>query len=271
MNAPDELLEIQRWVGKIITLPLKEMSEHDIPVYDTALKIQSSLYLTDGPNLKSYERIGIYNRLYWYRLFNAFHTSFPFLTRLFGYEGLHEKIVVPYLLKYPPSHWSLNHLGDNLTLWIEEEYFFKDKSLVSWAAAIDLAFEKIFLAPTHPPLVQSTEQKIALQPFIKLFKMPADFLTFRKKFLEHSVDYWTENDFPSIHYDREYYFILFRSPDDIHYEEICPARYQILSLLDKGITLRALCDHLESASLDMTGLQQWFCDWTGSGWLTQGS
>lgn len=270
LNAPSELLEIQRWFGKVITLPLKELSEpYDIPEYDDLLQKQCALCLTDGPHLKSYERIGIYNRLYWYRLFDAFHTSFPFLSRLFGFEGLHEKIAQPYLLKYPPSHWSLNKLGQHLLKWIEEDYSSKDKSLVLWAASLDLAFERVFLAPAFPPLSQDTKEEITLQPFVKVFKMPADFFTFRKKFLEHPVDHWIENDFPSIQYDRDYYFVLHRSSEGIVYEEICAARYSILHLLEKGISLPDLCEKLESASFQIDGLQQWFCDWTILGWLTK--
>lgn len=268
MNVPQELLAVQKWFGSTITLPLGELSEPlELPSYDESVKELCTHYLTDSPYLKSHERIGIYNRLYWYRLYLAFHTAFPFVTRLFGYDSLHAKIVQPYLRKYPPSHWSLSRMSDRFLQWLEEEYHAKDKHLIAHAARLDLAYEKVFLAPAQVPLTRITEGKIVLQPFVKAFHTPADFFTLREKFLAQTVEYWEKHAFPPLHYDRDYYFVLHRSPEGIKYAEICPVRYFILQQLEKGILLPDLCHALEDRVFNPNDLQQWFCAWTASGWL----
>ncbi|MCE5319184.1 MAG: DNA-binding domain-containing protein, partial [Parachlamydia sp.] len=146
-KVPTPLKETQQWFGSIIARPVDGNSCMDpISPSGQPIQVEASQYIRPSPTLQPAQRIQIYNQQYWWRLLNALQESFPLVTRLFGCHDFNISIGMPYLQKYPPCHWTLNVLGDNLPAWVEEYYSDDDRKLIRDAALIDCAFCHSFTA-----------------------------------------------------------------------------------------------------------------------------
>lgn len=282
---PSDLQKTQDWFASIITRPIDIYSTmNPISPSGVSMELEAPHYIAPSPTMRPHQRIQLYNQQYWWRLVTNMQEMFPLVTRLFGYMGFNQDISVPYLVKYPPDHWSLSYLGNNLSKWIKEEYHADDKKLVLDAADLDWAFNAAFIAKKHPPLDLSKlpaddnfavlfSLKLYLQPHIHLFSWNYDLFAFRNTFLSQGPDYWEENDFPELPKEKPFFFILFRnSHNDIYWKEISAGQYHILRLLQTGTTVESVCHFLEQQDQDICEeaskhLHEWFQEWTIQGWL----
>lgn len=286
-SVPDPLKRTQQWFASIITRPIDEESRM-IPISPSGIPMAQEAwnYISPSPTLQPAQRIEIYNQQYWWRLLSNMHETYPLLTRLFGYFDFNQSISFPYLVKYPPNHWSLNLLGDRLFKWVEEEYFEKDKQLVLDAVRIDWAFNHSFVVPSKPALdlsILSTpedmssllDQPVSLQPHVQLFELPYDLFRFRIEFLKQNPDYWLDNDFPPLPCrDEMYYFVLFRDrANNIDVVQIEKSEYQVLKRFQAITSVEAVCEWLEEqdeafGAEAATNLPLWFQHWTMRQWLS---
>lgn len=283
---PVDLLAAQNWFASIITRPISDDSCMDlVSPAGCPMEHEAAIYIAPSPTMQPHQRIELYNQQYWWRLITTMHETFPLVTRLFGYHGFNQEISVPYLMKYPPKHWSLITLGKDLTKWVDENYHANDKKLIYDAASLDWAFNDSFIAQQLKPLNLSNlpssrdEENLLiitmrLQPHIYLFEWNYDLFSFRNAFLDHDPDYWIENDFPELPKGRPYFFVLYRnSQNNIRWKEITAAEHTLLTIFEKGATIEQACTLLEnqknSSIYDEATehLQQWFQDWTTQGWL----
>lgn len=282
-KVPIPLKETQQWFGSIISRPVDGNSCID-PIAPSGQPIVSEAcqYICPSPTLRPAQRIQIYNQQYWWRLLNALQESFPLVTRLFGCHGFNFTIGMPYLQKYPPSHWTLNVLGDRLPAWINECYMADDRKLIYDAAQIDCAFSHSFTAahlqpitvPTNGDLSALLEQTLHLQPHIHLLTMPYDLFSFRVAFLKESPEYWIEHDFPSLAKEKQYYWVLYRNhKNDISWAEISLAEYGLLQQFQKGISITCACEWIEEQEEGIVheasqNLHRWLQEWVVRQWLT---
>ncbi len=285
-KVPTLLKREQQWFGGIIGRPIDEDSRmNPIAPSGEPMEIEAADHIAPSPTLRPAQRIQIYNQQYWWRLLNTLHDSFPMLTRLFGYYDFNKTIGIPYLVKNPPHHWSLNLLGDHLLQWLEGCYHAKDKKLVCNAAHLDWAFSHSFVAGQRPPITveqlsnaeereQILSQTIYLQPHIHLFQMEHHLFNFRNEFLKENPEYWLTNDFPKLERDKTYLFILYRNAKkDISWKEISLGEYHLLSFFKQGATIENACDWLEKQDDTLceeatNNLQLWFQEWSQRGWLS---
>lgn len=285
VEAPNSLQSTQEWFAGVITNKMEENSYiNTVAPSGYMIAEEASRYIVPSAKLRPHQRMQIYNQQYWWRLLNAMHENFPFVTRLFGYYAFNETIGIPFLLKYPPNHWSLTLLGERLTKWIEEEYHAPDQKLILNAANLDWCFSASFIAPNSEPLdlnqlqLSDPEQLLNytfyLQPHIHLFKWDYNLMAFRESFMKQDVDYWTEHDFPELPKEKTYYFMVYRSfKNDIHWREISSGEHTLLEMLRKGSSIETACEILEKNdesiySQAVQHLQAWLQEWVGRGWLT---
>jgi hypothetical protein len=267
MNCPSFLLDLQKWVGRIITQPLRSLDEKGLPIYEESLSREIALFVSSGPHLTSAQRIGLYNQQYWFRLFIILQEQYPTLVRLFGFGNFNQEIAEPYLLKYPPGHWSLSALGYSLPQWIEENYRAEDYILVYETALVDAAFDKLTASRIAIPLdlrdfAQAKTEKLVLQPFVQVLALHADLFDFRKQMLEQEPAYWLDADFPIIQWKEQQFFVV-SSGKGI--EEISQDEYLLLKAFQGGSTLQAACAPLSHQAVD--SIADWFKQWTQRGWL----
>lgn len=284
-KVPAQLKLAQQWFGSIIGRPIDEDSRiNPISPSGNPIEMEAAEIIAPSPTLRPAQRIQIYNQQYWWRLLNILHEAFPSLTRVFGYYEFNRSIGIPYLVKYPPSHWSLVKIGDKLAPWIHEEYHGANKELVDIVAKLDWAFCYSFVAEQLPPInleaiSDEKETDVILskllytQPHLHLLEMPFDAFKFRIEFLAHPPEFWQEHDWPKIEREKKYYFALYRNRrNEISWKEIAEGEFLLLKLFQKGSTIDDACDWLDGQSEElcqeaMQKLQEWFKDWTSRGWL----
>jgi len=281
-KVPAVLKREQLWFGHIIGRPIDEDSKMDpISPSGQLMEIEAADHIAPSPTLRPAQRIQIYNQQYWWRLLNTMHEIFPLVTRLFGYRDFNRMISIPYLVKYPPRHWSLSLIGDRLEKWLEEEYHAKDKELILQSARLDWAFSDSFTTEKLPPLnaeqlikLGDSDVKLFTQSHLYLFEMKYDLFKYRIDFLKNDPDYWINKDFPVLNRDKDYYFLLNRNEkNDIAWKEIPQAEYLLLNLFKNGSTIDNACQWLEEQHQSicddaMDNMQCWFQEWTMRGWLS---
>lgn len=274
-QSPPALNHLQTWFGSIIAQPLAEDGGiRKLTPRRKSIKDEAKLFVSKSPTLESHQRIEIYNQQYWWRLINTLNDFFPFLTRLFGYSNLSEKILIPYLLAHRPVHWSINTIGDHLPEWIQKHYKEKDKQLVHDASILDRAFHMVFFFGLRPSADEnSLELPLFLQPHVSLYQFPYQLFGFRKEMMTQPPEYWVEHDFPKLE-KGSYFFRLFRNQQSVVlWKEITEAEYLMLQQFAKGSTIDQACEWLEGQSEAIRAeaelsLEKWFKDWTVQGILT---
>jgi hypothetical protein len=283
---PYSLETTQEWFSSVITAPLTK--EDAIQPYSPdgyLICEEASRYIVPSPTLKPHQRIQIYNQQYWWRLLNTLHTNFPLVTRLFGRIAFNEEIAIPYLLRYPPDHWSLSGLGEKLPIWISNCYEKKDKNLVLHTTDLDWAFIQCFLSPESPKLDLSllTKEKadkllelpFYLQSHIHLFTWEYDLFTFREELLKQEADYWIDHPFPTLAKEKNYYFLLYRNyRNNPAWRTISQGEYLLLSCFKEGSSMNEACEFMENQDPPLhqeavENLQKWIMEWTQMGWLSE--
>jgi hypothetical protein len=283
--APSRLMSSQLWFASIITQAIDGQSRlPELTPSGMALAAEAARYIKPSRALQPARRIELYAQQYWWRLLNALHDTYPLATRLFGYHDFNCTIAMPYLLRYPPNHWSLNHLGDHLLAWVQEEYHASDKPLVQDAVLLDAAYLANFLAPQQTPLelpagVASSQDfspllhtKLYLQPSLHFFQFSYDLLSFRTEFLKESPDYWVDHDFPPLNAAKTP-FVLFRNwQGHAVWDEISAAELKLLSRFKGGATITEACAWLEREGGELyaqaeSSLHLWVQGWIIKKWL----
>lgn len=264
-SVPKELLKIQTWVGKVLHTPCFALDRRHLPVLDEKTKEEASQYIEPSRTLRSDQRIAIYNQQYWWRLLKILRKDFSLLARLFGKKGFESKIALPYLQAYPPSHWSLYLLGKDLPLWVEANYpDTRDKKLVCDAARLDYGFSSVFFEKEYPSIQRiDLNQKIYLQPYLKLFTFEVDLCSFRREMISQEIDYWLEHDFPELSRSPTY-CVIFRFHRKVRYLILERCAFDLLKSFEKGTNLQEALDRIEPFS----GLDKWFQKCVQLKWLT---
>jgi hypothetical protein len=153
-DAPAWLAELQRSFGAVLRTPLDRSTG--------TLRATPSLYdrgaldeALDGPRAPAAERLAVYNRQYWFRLFGVMQTAYPLTSRLLGHWRFNEHSAA-FLLAHPPRHWDIDRAPDGLDDFLAATLPDDERrdALVE-AARIDAAWRALFRAPALPPFAPS--------------------------------------------------------------------------------------------------------------------
>lgn len=279
-KVPKELKEIQTWFGSIITRAIDDNNQmNPISPRGVPMEKEAAKYITPSHTLSSAQRIQLYNQQYWWRLIGVLQDAFPTLLRLFGHYDFNELIVKPYICKYPPNHWSLNQLGDRLSLWIQKKYQAKDKELIYEMSKIDWAYYEHFFSHHHPLMIADKDPEqllsvpLSLQPHVRLFNLKRDLFLLRDTFLKEETDHWVQNDFPPLPLAEQCNFILYRNLNhDSAVKKISLTEYHLLQQFQKEKSIEKACQWLEKQSDAVceeaaTHLQTWIQSWIVHQWV----
>lgn len=282
LRVPLALKKEQQWFGSIIGRPIDDNNQMmTLSPSGLPMEVEASRHIIPSPTLRPEQRIQIYNQQYWWRLLRVLKESFPILTRFFGNRNFDRLIAIPYLVKYPPHHWSLGPLGDRLVQWIVEEYEESNQQLIVDAAKLDWAFVSSFTVEQWPEMPRGvgeelTTRTLYCQPHLHLFQFGADLIHYRQALMEHDPEYWESNPLPDLVCDKHYYFVVYRNPRlDISWKEIGPIEHALLLKFQQGASIEQVCEWIEMESIDVyheaaDHLQKWFEEWTARSWLTPG-
>lgn len=276
-NVPASLFSIQSWFGAII----RQKMTDDRSIWPQApngrcIQEESKRYIVETDTLSAWQRMELYTQSYWLRLLDNLQEEFPMLVRLFGEHDFDAMLGIPYLDAHPPMHWSLNVLGARFVPWIASCYQEEDKKLVKICAEIDWACQELFVAARGKKAQVSEallSKKLTLQPTVRLFELPGNFLEFRKALLAHPAAYWQEHAFPELVKDRPYYFAIFRKNSlTIDWKELSKEEYMLLTFLDQGMNIDEACEAMQQSDLNVQLLEAeiafWAQEWLIFDWVS---
>jgi hypothetical protein len=150
--GPDWLAELQARTGAVLRAPLDPSTG--------TLRADTRRYAADScgairarTQLQAADRLAIYNRQYWFRLFGVLQGEFPLTARLLGFWTFNQ-VATAFLRANPPRHVDIARIADGLPYFLQQHQL-PDASRLSRAAlleaaTIDAAFKRVFGAPAAP-------------------------------------------------------------------------------------------------------------------------
>lgn len=246
--------------------------------------------------LTSFERLEIYNRMYWFRVLDSLYDDCPGLRAVLG-DKKFIRLAEAYLVKYPSGSFTLRNLPSRLAKFIREEPRFTkphtdlchDLARFEWARVevFDTASRPVFTVDDllDVPAAKQGRLKLALQPYLQLLRLdyPVDDFVLEVKKREAELLRGDASNAPSeLRKLRERKSTLpkrartqvaiHRLDGRIYFKKLDPAAYRILVALRGGATLeQALATGIprskQAQGAWAARVQEWFRTWMELRWL----
>lgn len=120
-RSRDELRALQREMLAVVMNPLTRASRTAPRLRDGRATKQAVVAIAK-PNdrLSAFERLEIYNRMYWFRVLDSLHEDCPGLRAALG-EKKFMRLAEAFLQKHPSKYWTLRDLPQRLAQFIRAE------------------------------------------------------------------------------------------------------------------------------------------------------
>lgn len=289
------LMELQKRVATAVMSPLTHSDEIASRTVDgQPMRALATELIKPNDRLTSLERLGIYNRQYWFRVLDSLYEDFPGLCAILGPNAFH-RLCRAYLTDCPSQSFTLRNLGARLDSWLRDHPEFGGKNLTLARDMIHLewahieAFDNSGLSPIGPDDLRDLgpHLRLTLQPFISLLELryPVDDLRIR-------VNAASENNgaasnamiqhrslgarlrFNRVQPER-IFLAVHRLGFSVYYRRLEPPEFHVLEALRRGDPIgEAIKSSFEMNTTKLQDLQAikgmiegWFATWAEMGWL----
>jgi hypothetical protein len=221
---------------------------------------EANSFIKSNDRLSSFERLEIYNRQYWFRVFSSFEEDFPGLKSIVGARRF-ERLMRAYLEENPSRSFTLRNLGSRLVSWLSDnqQYAGPNAEAAIAMASLEWAHIEAFDNAGLPPLAAEDIQtlyeasKLALQPFVQLVSSPyaIDDALIAIKDNEQGSGPQTSNAM-AIHIVRrtrsrkprrkQIYLAIHRHDDTVYYKRLAREDYQLLKAFSQRASLAEAID-----------------------------
>jgi hypothetical protein len=271
-SAPARLRALQEAFGSAVRAPYDFEGERFDGGGDALAPGLEADLLPRGP-LRGRDRLVVYNRQYWYRLFTILQEEFPLLAHALTYP-VFNRLASAYLTRHPSRAPYLDALGDRLPDFVRADTRWNDPRTAQ-IARLDQAFNRAFHAPAAPPprtetLAAAGGPRLRLQPHVTVLEEDWNLMTRRGLCLD------AEEDFVPRFVKRKGYWVVYRNVEGgVAPQRLDRVRFRLLGALSEGEALEAACaraaEGLAPPALDRLAKQlpRWFAEWTTLGWFTQ--
>jgi hypothetical protein len=178
-NTTAGLHELQRRMARAVMHPLTRAETMVHRRRDGVRNDEdAAVFIKPNDRLSSFDRLEIYNRQYWFRLYSSFEEDFPGLAAIVGrrrFEGL----MRAYLTDHPSSSFTLRNLGSRLEAWLvahpewiePRAQLAMDMVRLEWMhiEAFDAAALPVLGADDLAGVTEST--RFRLQPYLRLLRL----------------------------------------------------------------------------------------------------
>jgi hypothetical protein len=297
VHSTRDLADLQRAMWRVISRPLTADNQMQRLWPDGRRTSQVTAQIAK-PNdrLTSFERLEIYNRMYWFRVLDSLYDDCPGLRAVLG-DARFIKLAEAYLVKYPSGSFTLRNLPSRLARFIRSEprYTRPHTALCLDLARFEWARVEVFDTASRPvftlddlrtvPAARQGRVKLALQPYLQLLRLdhPVDDFILAVKQREAELLRGDASNAPSVRRKtREKKTVLpgrarthvavHRLNSRIYFKRLEPAAYGILTALRAGATLeQALATGIPRSKKSQgqwaAKVQDWFRNWMELGWL----
>lgn len=258
-----ELHDLQRRMASAVMRPLtqdEQMRRRDTKKH--SVEKEASSFIKPNDRLSSFERLEIYNRQYWFRLFSSFEEDFPGLKSIVGSKRF-KRLMRAYLEAHPSRSFTLRNLGSSLVRWLEQnpQYTAPLTADAIAMAALEWAHIEAFDNEQRVPLAASEvaslkeESHLELQPYLRLVEAPSavDDALIAVRDASQGAGAQASNAV-SIHLVRrtrslkpmpgKIYLAVHRFEDSVYYKRLPREDYLLLRAFDQG---RSLGEAIEAA------------------------
>ena len=256
-------------------------------------------FIKPNDRLTSFERLEIYNRVYWFRVLDCLYDDYPGLRAIVGEKNF-MKLATAYLAKYPSTSFTLRNLGQELEKFLREEpqWIAPNEELALDMARFEWAQVVAFDDAARPPVTTDDlldtppgKLRLGLQPYLSLLALDYavdKFLLAVKKRESDVLRDEASNTFESMPRARKrkrrvrlpkrerVYLVVHRYDNMLYYKRLEPEAFAILEGLAKGKTVEKACLAALAKSartgVDWSAqIQEWFHDWSALGWFCRRS
>jgi hypothetical protein len=290
---PSQLRDIQRRMAAAVMHPLTR--EETMPQRrrdGVSNRREAEAIIRPNDRLTSFERLEIYNRQYWFRLYSCLQEDFPGLEAIVGSRRF-DRLMRDYLTDCPSESFSLRNLGARMEQWLRSH---PQITAPHTALALDMVrlewahievFDTAELPPLSPAQLAGIHEGsvLRLQPYLRLLALsyPVDDLLLQVRSDEASSTSSANNARVSSHRPhvrrvaalapRPIWLVLHRQQNTVWYKPIAAAEFNLLSAIAAGRPLGAALEAaFPDASLPeaerVASIQGWFAAWTALGWFT---
>lgn len=296
VESTRDLADLQKAVWGLVSQPLSASNRMRPRTRDgrsTAKAVGEIVKPND--RLTSFERLEIYNRMYWFRVLDSLYEDCPGLRAVLG-DRRFMRLAEAYLQKYPSRSFTLRNLPARLEKFIGEEprwtrphtALCRDLARFEWAQVevYDGAALPLFTVE-HLRGADPAKLKLSLQPYLQLLEVgyPVDDFLIAIKKREALLRGDASNAPTGVRAEkaskvprpkRERCAIaVHRLNGRIYFKRLEPAACRVLLAIRAGQPLvRALAAGLPARSADggaamAAQVQGWFASWMQLGWFCQ--
>jgi hypothetical protein len=170
------LLDIQRRMAAAVMHPLTREETMPRRRRDGASnQSEADAIIKPNERLTSFERLEIYNRQYWFRLYSSFEEDFPGLQAILGRVKF-DALMRAYLTDCPSASFTLRNLGSRLEAWLNlhPRLIEPHAELARDMVRLEWAHIEAFDSEDKPPLGAEAfvrmgeDSTLRLQPHVRL-------------------------------------------------------------------------------------------------------
>ena len=292
------LATIQREVARAVMTPLtpSERMRAKAPNGKSLAQLASRI-IKPNDRLTSFERLEIYNRVYWFRILSALGEDFPGLCAIVGQKRF-DRLITAYLTELPSESFTLRNLGSRLEAWLREhpEFTPKNERLSLDMVRLEWADIEAYDAAELPKLSEEDLSKLGedphfhLQPYLKLLDLdyPVDDFLLSIRHAEGEEEE-PESDIvsnvvlmhapqapekrPPLPKRKKTYLAVHRQEDSVYFKRLDAERFALLRALKEGKSLSQAIEASVPWSKRPEGvaekLHDWFANWASLGWFCQ--
>jgi hypothetical protein len=296
VKSRPQLKELQTLMASALFRPLTAEDRMQPRWIDgSSMAAVADRFIKPNDRLSAFERLEIYNRVYWFRVLDCLYDDYPGLRAILGEKKFME-LATAYLAKYPSVSFTLRNLGERLEKFLREEpqwiaphkEMALDMTRFEWAQVV--AFDDAAFPPITTDEILDTPRsklRLGLQPYLSLLELnyavDKFFIAVQKRDADVLRDE-ASNTFEAMPQAkrrrrkarlprREHIQVAVHRYDNaLYYKRLEPEAFAILRALRGGMTVEKACTNAVAKSARKnvdwaTRIKEWFDDWSSLGWF----
>lgn len=243
-------------------------------------------FIKPNDRLTAFDRLEIYNRMYWFRIIDCLYDDCPGLRAALG-ERKFSRLAIAYLTKHPSRSFTLRNLGARLEEFIRTAPHWtaprtalaREIARFEWAQTV--AFDEAALPVIQPAAfarAHPARLRLHLQPYLTLLALahPVDSFVIavkKRDTLRAEASNATTSARPAgrgrhvaLPRRERTWVAVHRLDNRLYYKRLDAPAFRILTALRDG---RTLAHAVAAAGRGVTAaqVQEWFALWAKLGWL----
>jgi hypothetical protein len=285
-----DLMLFQRMMASAILRPLTDDNGlQPLWIDGRPMDKVASEFIKPNDRLTSFERLQLYSRMYWFRLYDAIRDDCPGLVAALG-EGAFGRLAQAYLERYPSRSFTLRNLCSRLERFILERprLTAPRTALAAEIARFEWAQTVAFDGESRPVIAASrlagttpSRLRLGLQPYVTLLALrhPIDAYVIAVKrrdalrseasnTRDGSAAFRGKARRAALPRPRRTHVAVHRHNNRLFYKRLDPAAFRILESLHGGRTLsRAIA--AAGPKVRPAQVSAWFKSWMALGWFCE--